>query len=87
MHAGFTALLRTVSKCVFHSIFSIICSYREGGCGIRGFVEQLRGEEGVYIRDGLHLSGKGAGVLADGLKRGWTEGIGKASSTWTRAVY
>ena len=41
----------------------------------------------MYIRDGLHLSGKGAGVLDDGLKRGWTEGIGKASSKWTRAVY
>ena len=26
-------------------------------------------KEDMYIRDGLHLSGKGAGVFADGLKQ------------------
>ena len=51
-------------------------------------------KEYMYMRDGLHLSGKGAGVFADGLKQAVDSGglgnvrylnyLGKASSKWTR---
>ena len=54
-------------------------------------------KEEMYVRDGLHLSGKGAGVFADGLKQAVDSGlgnvrylnllgrgIGKPSSKWTR---
>ena len=32
--------------------------------------------EDMYMRDGLHLSGKGAGVFADGLKQALDSGLG-----------
>ena len=51
-------------------------------------------KEYMYMRDGLHLSGKGAGVFADGLKQAVDSGglgnvrylnyLGKASLKWTR---
>ena len=47
------------------------------GSGIRGFVGQLCGEEDMYVRDGLHLSGKGAGVFAEGLSGAVASGLGK----------
>ena len=39
------------------------------------FVEK----EEMYMRDGLHLSGKGAGVFADGLKQAVDSGLGNVS--------
>ena len=30
----------------------------------------------IYMRDGLHLSGKGAGVFDDGLKQAVDSGLG-----------
>ena len=33
------------------------------------------------MRDGLHLSGKGAGVFADGLKQGVDSGLGNVGPT------
>ena len=47
------------------------------GSGICGHVGQLCGNEELYFRDGLHLSGKGAGVLAEGLSRAVASGLGK----------
>ena len=35
------------------------------------------GNEGLYFRDGLHLSGKGAAVLAEGLSGAVASGLGK----------
>ena len=35
------------------------------------------GKEDMYVRDGLHLSGKGAAVFAEGLPRAVTSGLGK----------
>ena len=35
------------------------------------------GNEELYIRDGLHLSGKGAAVLAEGLSGAVASGLGK----------
>ena len=33
-------------------------------------------KEEMYMRDGLYLSGKGAGVFADGLKQAVDSGLG-----------
>ena len=35
------------------------------------------GKEGMYARDGLHLSGKGAAVFAEGLSGAVASGLGK----------
>ena len=35
------------------------------------------GKEDMYVRDGLHLSGKGAGVFAEGLPGAVASGLGK----------
>ena len=43
------------------------------GSGIRGFV----GKEDMYVRDGLHLSGKGGAVFAEGLSGAVASGLGK----------
>ena len=44
-----------------------------------GFVDlwsSFVAKEEMYMRDGLHLSGKGAGVFADGLKQAVDSGLG-----------
>ena len=38
------------------------------------------GKEEMYVRDGLHLSGKGAAVFAEGLSGAVASGLGKVSS-------
>ena len=48
-----------------------------GGRGIRGSVGQLCGKVEMYVRDGLHLSGKGAAVFAEGLSGAVASGLGK----------
>ena len=35
------------------------------------------GKEDMYVRDGLHLSGTGAAVFAEGLSGAVTSGLGK----------
>ena len=45
-----------------------------------GYVElwdSFLGKEEMYVRDGLHLSGKGAAVFAEGLSGAVTSGLGK----------
>ena len=45
-----------------------------------GFVDlwgSFVGKEEMYMRDGLHLSGKGAAVLAEGLSGAVASGLGK----------
>ena len=37
------------------------------------------GKEEMYARDGLHLSGKGAAVFAEGLSGAVASGLGKVS--------
>ena len=44
-----------------------------------GFVDlcsSFVAKEEMYIRDGMHLRGKGTGVLADGLKQALDSGLG-----------
>ena len=40
--------------------------------------DSLVGKEELYLRDGLHLSGKGAAVFAEGLSGAGASGLGKA---------
>ena len=45
-----------------------------------GYVDQwdsFVGKEEMYLRDGLHLSGKGAAVFAEGLSGAVASGLGK----------
>ena len=42
-----------------------------------GYVDSFVGNEELYFRDGLHLSGKGAAVLAEGLSGAVASGLGK----------
>ena len=39
--------------------------------------DSVVGKEGMYARDGLHLSGKGAAVFAEGLSGAVASGLGK----------
>ena len=39
--------------------------------------ESFVGKEDMYVRDGRHLSGKGAAVFAEGLSGAVTSGLGK----------
>ena len=39
--------------------------------------DSLVGKEEMYVRDGLHLSGKGAAVFAEGLSGAVASGLGK----------
>ena len=69
---------------------------REEDVGFVDLWSSFVAKEKMYMRDGLHLSGKGAGVFADGLKQAiyWIgqltlfkqvrQGVGKASSKRTR---
>ena len=59
-------------------------SQRDGGANCKeeyvGYVDMwdsFVGNEGLYFRDGLHLSGKGAVVLAEGLSGAVASGLGK----------
>ena len=45
-----------------------------------GFValcDSFVGKEEMYVRDGLHISGKGAAVFAEGLSGAVASGLGK----------
>ena len=48
-----------------------------GRCGIRDLWDSFVGKEEMYLRDGLHLSGKGAAVFAEGLSGAVASGLGK----------
>ena len=45
--------------------------------GYRNSKRMAVGKEEIYARDGLHLSGKGAAVFADGLSGAVASGLGK----------
>ena len=44
------------------------------------------GKEEMYVRDGLHLSGKGAAVFAKGLSRPVASGLGKVRYRQTGTI-
>ena len=50
---------------------------KEDDVGYVDMWDSFVGNEEMYFRDGLHLSGKGAAVLAEGLSRAVASGLGK----------
>ena len=51
---------------------------KEEDVGYVDMWDNLVGKEELYLRDGLHLSGKGAAVFAEGLSGAGASGLGKA---------
>ena len=52
---------------------------REEEVGYVDLLDSFVGKEEMYARDGLHLSGKGAAVFAEGLSGAVVSGLGKVS--------
>ena len=50
---------------------------KEEDVGYVDLWDSFVGKEEMYVRDGLHLSGKGAAVLAEGLSGAVASGLGK----------
>ena len=50
---------------------------KEEDVGYVDMWDSFVGKEELYVRDGLHLSGKGAAVFADGLSGAVAGGLGK----------
>ena len=50
---------------------------KEEDVGYVGLWDSFVGKEDMYVRDGLHLSGTGAAVFAEGLSGAVTSGLGK----------
>ena len=50
---------------------------KEEDVGYVDMWDSFVGNEELYFRDGLHLSGKGAAVLAEGLSGAVASGLGK----------
>ena len=56
--------------------YAAISAWKIGG--LLGFLwDSFVGKEEMYLRDGLHLSGKGAAVFAEGLSGAVASGLGK----------
>ena len=51
--------------------------YKEEDMGCVDLYDSFVGKEEMYLRDGLHLSGKGAAVFAEGLSGAVASGLGK----------
>ena len=47
-------------------LLQLLC--KEGVVGFMDFWSSFVAKEEIFMMDGLHISGKGAGVFADGLK-------------------
>ena len=56
-------------------MFERLC--KEEDVGYVDLRDSFVGKEDMYARDGLHLSGKGAAVFADGLSGAVASGLGK----------
>ncbi len=50
---------------------------KEGEVGYVDLWDSFEGKEDIYVRYGLHLSGKGAAVFAEGLSGAVGNGFGK----------
>ena len=63
----------TASQRVFPADLQNVSVLRGVSVSYTSFV----GKEDMYVRDGLHLSGKGAAVFAEGLSGAVASGLGK----------
>ena len=50
---------------------------KEDDAGYVDLWDRFEGREDMYVRDGLHLSGKGAAVFAEGLSGAVASGLSK----------
>ena len=66
---------RNSKRMAINGIVKQLC--REEEVGFVDFCDSFVGKEEIYLRDGLHLSGKGAAVFAGGLSGAVASGLGK----------
>ena len=64
-------------KWCFTGMVKQLCKEEE--VGYVDLWDSFVGKEEMYVRDGLHLSGKGAAVFAEGLSGAVASGLGKVS--------
>ena len=66
---------RNSKRMVVNGMVKRLC--KEDEVGYVDLWDSFVGEEEMYMRDGLHLSGKGAAVFAEGLSGAVASGLGK----------
>ena len=59
---------------------------KENDMGFVDLWDSFLGKEDMYVGDGLHLSGKGAAVFAEGLSGAVASGLGKVRYL-TQSIY
>ena len=69
---------RNSKRMAINGMMKRIC--KEEDVGYVNLWDSFVGKEDLYVRDGLHLSGKGAEVFAEGLSGAVTSGLGKVRS-------
>ena len=66
---------RNSKRMAIHGMVKRMCKKED--LGYLDLFDSFVGKEEMYARDGLHLSGKGAAVLAEGLSGAVISGLGK----------
>ena len=66
---------RNSKRMAINGMMKRLC--KEEDVGYVDLWDSFVGKEDVYVRDGLHLSGTGAAVFAEGLSGAVTSGLGK----------
>ena len=66
---------RNSKRMAVNGMVEQLCKEEEEGCV--DLFDFFVGKEGIYVRDGLHLTGKGAAVFAEGLSGAVASGLGK----------
>ena len=69
-----TFVIRFTSLAV-NGMVERLCKEEDVGC--MDLWDSFVGDEDMYVRDGLHLSGNGAAVFAEGLSGAVASGLGK----------
>ena len=68
---------RNSKRMAVNGMVNRLCKEEE--VGYVDLLDSFVGKEEMYARDGLHLSGKGAAVFAEGLSGAVVSGLGKVS--------
>ena len=74
MIRGRGATYRNCKRMAINALVKQMCE--EEGVGFLGLWGYFVGKEDMYVRDGLHLSGKGAAVFSENLLRSMDSGTG-----------
>ena len=67
----------TADNALLNNTFCLERLCKEEDVGYMDLWDSFVGNEDMYVRDGLHLSGKGAAVFAEGLSGAVASGLGK----------